>query len=115
MKKLITLFIVCFSMYSCENNDAVLEGKNLLLIASKKADCIGVGPQKCFLVKETNQQNWGYFYDSIIGFTHEEGYEYEVLVSEKQIKNPPQDASSIETTLIKIVSKIEKTSENLPN
>ncbi len=115
MKKIITLFIVCISIYSCENNNIKFEDQTTLIIASKKVDCVGVGPQKCLLVKESDQQNWEYFYDTISDFNHEEGYEYEILVSEKQIENQSQDASSIETTLIKIVSKIEKTSESLPN
>jgi hypothetical protein len=114
MKKLALLLALVFCMLSCENNN-LLDNEKTLIIASKKVDCVGLNPQKCLLVKESSQQNWEYFYDSIAGFTYEEGFEYEILVSEKEIKNPPQDTSSIETVLIKVLSKIKKISENLPN
>lgn len=55
-----------------------------------------------------------FLYSSIIGFTYDEGFEYKILVSEKEIANPPADASSIEYTLLNIISKVEKTSKNLP-
>ena len=113
MKKLILLLIITCAI-SCDDDNSK-EIKKTLIIASKKADCVGFIPQKCFIIKENEQQDWKYFYDSISGFEYEEGFEYEILVSEKEIKNPPQDASSIKTTLIKVISKIEKTSENLPN
>lgn len=114
MKKIITLLLFCLLFISCEYND-LLSSKKTLIIASKKIDCMGFAPQSCFLVKEKDAQNWDYFYDNIAGFNYEAGFEYEVIVSEKEIENPPQDASSIETTLIEIISKIEKISDNLPN
>ena len=115
MKKYFAFLFFCCALFFCENNNDLQEKEKTLLIASTKVDCVGLGPQKCLLIKENNQGSWEYLYDSIIGFVYEKGFEYEVLVSEKQIQNPPQDASSIELTLIKIVSKVQKTSENLPN
>ena len=114
MKKIFYLLWVFAIIFSCENND-IISTEKTLIIASKKVDCIGIAPQKCLLVKEKDAQNWEYFYDNIAGFNYEAGFEYEVIVSEKEIENPPQDASSIETSLIEIISKIEKTSDNLPN
>lgn len=113
MRKLTTILILSLCFFSCESND-VQATEKILIIASQKSDCVGVASQQCLLVKETENQNWHYFYDSIVGFTHEVGFEYKILVSQKAIENPPQDASSIETTLLEIVSKIKKTSENLP-
>ncbi|WP_158839975.1 DUF4377 domain-containing protein [Polaribacter sp. L3A8] len=113
--KLKTIMLAIFIlMVSCEKKDLSLN-KKILVIASEKVDCVGVSPQKCFLVREVDKQDWSFFYDSIIGFTYEAGFEYEILISEKQLENPPQDASSIEYKLIRIISKIEKTSENLTN
>ncbi len=113
--KIIFLLVAFTTLFSCESNTNQLENESILIIASTKVDCIGVGPQTCLLVKKDNQQNWIYFYDTILNFIHEDGYEYELLISEKEIKDPPQDASSIEYTLIEIISKKQKTSENLPN
>jgi hypothetical protein len=116
-KKQLLYLVLCniFCFLSCENNNIIQENNKTITVASKKVDCVGVGPQTCLLIKKENQESWTYFYDTIIGFEYEEGFEYEILVSERNIKNPPQDASSIETTLITIISKIEKPSENLPN
>ena len=107
---LLTTIFLLFS--SCNLDEENIE--KTIIVASAKADCVGAFPQECLLVKENEQQNWEYFYDSILGFTYEEGFEYVLIVSEKEIMNPPQDASSIQTTLIRLVSKIEKSSENLP-
>jgi hypothetical protein len=114
MKKVIVVLVFGKSLFSCENKDLPTLQKTLI-IASQKADCVGLVAQKCFLVKEQENQNWQYFYDSIKGFTYQEGFEYEIAISEDKIENPPQDASSIETTLIEVISKVKKTSENLPN
>jgi hypothetical protein len=114
LKKLILLTLLSLFFYSCENNDNNGLEKTLI-IASKKADCVGVGNQQCLLIKENKQQDWQYFYSEITDFNYEEGFEYEILVSEKEIINPQQDDSSIETIFIKMISKVEKTSENLPN
>ena len=114
MRKITLLLLISICTISCENNESS-EIEKTFIVASKKVDCMGLAPQKCFLIKEKNQQNWQYLYDSISNFEYEEGFEYEILVSQKEIENPPQDASSIETKLIEILSKIEKTSENLPN
>lgn len=113
MKKTL-LFLTIFTMItSCENNE-ISSIEKTLVIASQKVNCVGLITQKCLLVKESNSQNWTYFYDNIFGFNYEEGFEYVIIVSEKEIDNPPQDASSIKTSLVKIISKVIKNSENLP-
>lgn len=108
------LFISVLTLFSCGDAATLLQEEKTYIVASKIVDCVGVGPQKCYLVKENMQNDWQFFYTDIKGFTHEEGFEYEILVSLKEVENPPQDTSSIEYTLIKVVSKIEKYSENLP-
>ncbi|APZ45780.1 hypothetical protein BW723_05485 [Polaribacter reichenbachii] len=113
MKKIVYLICLSICILSCEDNNLITPEKTLI-VASKKIDCIGVDNQKCLLIKETETENWQYFYSSIIGFNYDEGFEYVIKVSERRIENPPQDGSSIETTLIEVVSKTEKTSENLP-
>lgn len=113
MKNLSCILFFSLILFSCSENDLISSEKTLI-VASTKADCVGLDYQKCLLVKENETENWQYFYDSINGFSYQEGYEYVIKVSEKRIENPPQDASSLETTLVEVVSKIEKTSENLP-
>ena len=113
MKSINLLLVTIIVLFSSCNLDEENSEKTVI-VASAKKDCVGAFPQECLLIKENEQENWQYFYDGILGFTYEEGFEYILVVSENEIINPPQDVSSIETTLIKIISKIEKTSENLP-
>ncbi len=113
MKKFTYLICITIGLLSCNDNNLITPEKTLI-VASIKADCVGVDYQKCLLVKENETENWQYFYSSIVGFNYEEGFEYVIKVSERRIENPPQDGSSIETTLLEIISKTEKTSENLP-
>jgi heat shock protein HslJ len=68
-------------------------------------DCTGVAPQKCMLVREDPKDDWTYFYDQIQGFDYEPGHVYELVVQEEEIENPPADASSLQWTLVEVVSK----------
>lgn len=116
MKLQITFLLLLFAtiLFSCENNNGDLK-QTTIMVASKKVDCEGLIMQKCLLIREVDKQNWNFIYDGIKGFDYKEGFEYEILILEEHIENPPQDGSSILYTLIKVISKVEKTSENLPN
>lgn len=74
-------------------------------VESELKDCVGVGPQKCMVV------NGNYFYDSIEGFSFEEGFEYELKVKKTERENVPADASKYIYTLVEIVSKEPVTKE----
>lgn len=76
-----------------------------LFVASHLEDCTGVGPQTCMLVKETPEAAWSYFYDQIEGFDYEEGFNYEILIDEIPVNNPPADASSLRFKLREIIAK----------
>ena len=85
-----------------------------LTVASETRQCYGVGIQECMLVKSAGDETWSFFYGNIEGFDYEPGYEYVLKVRKEEVKNPPQDASSVKYVLVRIVSKVEKTSEGLP-
>lgn len=76
-----------------------------LYVAPTTVDCVGVGPQRCLLVKERPDEEWGYFYSSIAGFTHETGYSYTLLLERSQVSNPPADGSSYEYRLLRVLAK----------
>lgn len=86
------------------------------VIASDQADCVGVAPQKCLLVKRAGEQNWQFFYDGIDDFTYEPGYEYTIHVRPENRNDLHQaaDRSTIRYKLVKQVDKIKRESENLP-
>ncbi|MDN3706765.1 DUF4377 domain-containing protein [Myroides ceti] len=110
MKKII-YFSLClmFILTSCSTGNV-----HDYIIASQQADCTGVAPQKCLLVKKGNATEWEYFYSTIEGFNYEPNYEYRIKVKEEKLANVPADASSIKYSLVKQMSKTAKTSENLP-
>lgn len=114
LKQLLIIFVTVLCISSCEDSEKNLGKEKTYTVASKRIDCEGVATQKCYLIKKNGEQNWNYFYSEIIGFNYEEGFEYELLISETPIENPLQDTSSIAYKLLKVISIIEKTSENLP-
>ena len=76
-----------------------------IFIGPNLVDCVGVGPQKCMMIKESADSDWTYFYNNIKGFEFKSGYEYELQVKITERDNVPADASSLEYQLIKITSK----------
>ena len=111
MKKVIfNLIIGAFLFISCSGKTDTVK----MTIASERADCVGVGPQKCLLVKEKDDPNWTFLYNDIEGFTYEPGYEYEIEVRKEQRENPAQDQSSLRYILVKEISKERKVSQDIP-
>lgn len=76
-------------------------------VAHRRVDCIGVAPQKCYLIKNTQYEDWRFWYGEIEGFEYEEGYAYELRVVEKEIDNPPADAPGIVLELVEVLLKVE--------
>jgi len=75
----------------------------ILYVDSKLTDCVGVGPQKCMLVRENSDSDWQMFYDRIEGFDYQEGVQYQLEVMITNVENPPADSSSLKYTLIEIL------------
>lgn len=80
-----------------------------IIVADHQEECVGVVPQSCLLTKiagHTNSQTgWAYRYSGIEGFDYEPHYEYTLLIKNTTIANPPADAPSIHSKLIKIIKK----------
>lgn len=77
----------------------------ILFVGPTQANCVGVAPQKCLLVKEDPDGEYQFFYGSIEGFEYEAGYTYQLLVNKEPVADPPADGSSIKWTLIEVVEK----------
>lgn len=76
-----------------------------IYVGPELVDCVSVAPQKCMLIKENQDADYTLFYDQIVGFDYEEGYEYKLVIKEEQVVNPQADASSIKWTLVSVESK----------
>lgn len=62
-------------------------------------------------IKRNGNPVWEMTDNNVKGFDHETGYEYVVDVKATVIPDPPQDASSWEYSLIRVISKERKTSD----
>jgi hypothetical protein len=76
-----------------------------LYVGPRLVECQGVGPQMCMLIKESPDEEYSLYYDSIQGFTYEEGNEYQLEVRRESIENPPADGSSEILILESVVSQ----------
>ena len=84
-----------------------LEGvEKVIYVGPEQVDCEGVAPQKCLLVKENLADDYSYFYDQIMDFDYEPGFEYELLILEIPVENPPADGSSLSYQLLELISKV---------
>lgn len=107
-------FFLAFSLFvSCatpiETTDSTPIVTKTLYVAAETKTCTGVGEMECLLVKtDKNQAEWEYFYSNIQGFNYQKGYEFELLIQETKVENPPADASNIKYTLVEIISKTKK-------
>lgn len=111
MKKSIVLLLSSIALLFGACNGGVTKK---MTVASEQGDCVGVMPMKCLLVKNDGQTDWEFFYSTIEGFNYEAGYEYVLEVKEEKIESPAADQSALKYTLVKEISKEQKTSDNLP-
>ncbi|MDC1205614.1 DUF4377 domain-containing protein [Candidatus Pacebacteria bacterium] len=75
--------------------------EEVFVIGPYLSDCVGIVPQKCLMV------NGSFFYDSIKGFNHTEGYAYVLTVQKEKafIGEVSADASEFAYTLLEIRAK----------
>lgn len=116
---LITTFLLTISVAVNAQNKKKMVKKNgnnvsIIFIKAERKKCnSGEVEKECFMVKrKKSQPDWVFFSDEIVGFSYEEGFEYELKIKTERIKNPLLDASNVRVTLVKIVSKT-KVSDNV--
>lgn len=115
MKKIGLLLFCTVALFTACNSSKNSGETVKMTVASEKRIAVGVAPMEVLLVKEGDASEWSFFYSEIVGFNYVPGYEYVLDVKKEQREEPiPADASSIIYTLVKEVSKTQKTSENMP-
>lgn len=111
MKKIILACLLVIPMVLASCSDTKTEK---ITIASAQADCTGVGPMKCLLVKTSTDTDWTFMYEGIEGFNYEPGYEYVLEVQKVEREGPPAaDRATIYYKLVKEISKEQKKSEGI--
>lgn len=109
MKRLnsIALFLV-ITLTSCSTQKT-----ETLWVSGYKTDCdMGAGMGKCLNIAKTKNledAKWENFYDTIEGFTFQEGYFQKVKVTKKELdpQKVPADASTLQYSLVKVLEKKE--------
>lgn len=84
-----------------------------MTVTSEQRDCFLLDRFPSYLVKTDDVAGWHTMTESIVGFEYTPGYEYVLEVKEIVKQDPPQDWLG-EYQLIKVISKVQKNSENLP-
>ena len=89
--------------------DVVGPGEHIIAleVAARRVPCVGMAPQECLQVRRHADAAWELFYDPIEGFTHEPGFQYRLLVAEREIPNPPADGSSRAYRLLAVLAKVQ--------
>ena len=71
----------------------------------QRIDCTGVGPQVCYQIRLSPEEDWKLYYGEIEGFDYEPGYEYKIRVNKLVITNPPADAAGFRYQLVEVLDK----------
>jgi heat shock protein HslJ len=102
-KKILVTFVLFTLLISC---NTMKKTEKTIFIGPETKTCFMEMETQCLQVKWLkNQKNWENFGNNIMGFTFEPGFEYELIVKEEVVENPPADAPGLKWTLVKEVSK----------
>ncbi len=82
-----------------------------LYVAPKKAECKGSSDQKCYLIRKNLGENWILHYYEISGFDYQPGFSYRLKVKKENVKNPQEDASTFNYTLVEILEMTDVTED----
>lgn len=109
----ILLLVFLISFTSCDNEKT----KDINMKIASRQVCIpknAINPSH-YIVKFENDKDWSLFYNPIVGFDYQEGYEYVINVKVIDVSNPLMDASTKDYKLNYIVSCEKKESEGIPD
>ena len=104
LSKLLVTGGVAFATAGCALTEPRERVVNMY-VAPNRAECMGLMPTQCMLVREPTAPAWTYFIDGIEGFAYEPGFRYTLRVSIRSIANPPADGSSLAYTLRQVLEK----------
>jgi len=106
------LLISLLILVGCYHDDKTLVSSDLY-INHYKSECGSRIMALCLQSRVSENDTWTNFYDPIIGFEYEWGYNYQLKVSIENIENPPQDSSSLKYTLLEVVEKEKESTTSL--
>ena len=108
MRPALLCLLFCVFLSSCEllrGDGRVLLGAKVLYVDSQTVTCQGAHEQQCLRVREDPAADWELFYNAILDFAFEPGFQYKLKVKVYEIKNPPADGSSLAYELVEVLEK----------
>ncbi len=90
---------------SCGDSTTPLLEFVTLSVAPYRVPCTGAFPMTCMVVQRLPDTRDEYFYDSISGFTFEQGYRQVLRVRVIQIVDPLADGSSVAYVLVRVLER----------
>lgn len=103
-------FILLLAVTACEKRIGPEAPVRLTFqIDSKLGDCSYLGPRKCLLVRENDNERWTFMYEGVEGFTYESGYRYTVEVWRQTLPiDGIADALPYRYVLIRVIDKVKQ-------
>ena len=107
MKFIVFLLSFVVASNSCEEKKDFSDSQEYktIYVNSELLECQGVGLQTCMQVKDSPDDSWSLFYETIEGFTYEAGYTYTLEIKVTEVEAPLEDASSLKYALVKVIAK----------
>lgn len=97
--------LVAFPAATCRSPASPAAQILTLEVAPNTVTCTGEVERQCLLVRENPTAEWTRFYDTISGFTYQEGYRYRIRVERRRVENPPADGSAYTYRLVELLDK----------
>lgn len=106
-------------LLGCEMQNEITDGSEIsaripagtnLRVGPQQVTCTGWEAQQCLLIQEGSQigtDDWELLYQSISGFEYEAGYIHNLEVVKDTVDVADQDASTIQYTLKRVISKVK--------
>lgn len=109
MRRILSILILAAMPAACDAPTAVEFERILTLqVAAQTTTCQQwFGPTECLQVRRDASDAWEPLYEGIVGFTREDGFEYELRVAEFRIPHPPADGSSRELRLVRVLKRVQ--------
>ena len=100
------LFAVALVVSCGSPTQPVLTRVEHLEVASSLAPCVGVAQTTCMQTRTHSAEPWTLFYDDIVGFTFEPGFEYELEVAVYRLHRTAADGFAERYELQRVISKV---------
>ncbi|WP_224240803.1 DUF4377 domain-containing protein [Hyalangium gracile] len=97
MRALGLLALGAAGLFGCQ------DGGEEYLVSPFKATCEGVGPQTCLIGIREDTGEGTLFYEGIEGFTFRWGMLQTIRLSKVEVKDPPEDGSSVRYVLEELI------------